>query len=532
MISRTTRWMTSPFRLLIASRARGRNVRETRSRPVDLEALETRELLNGDSGAWSFASAPQLHPMKVNVLTRRPGTSRGLIFVAPYAFNPQTLVGQTGPLILDDAGNPIWFKPQPAPNVTFDFATQTLFGKPVLTWWEGSAATGGPHGLPIGTALPGSRFVIDNNHYQQMMTVTARNGFTTDLHDFVITPRGIGVIIGTKVQNADLTPYGGPKNGSFLDTEIQEIDLRTGRLVFSWDLGQHVPLSDSYLPTSPSPDIVWDPYHVNSVDVSPDGKQLLVSARHTSTVYDVSQKTGQILWQLGGKHNQLHVAPNLITGPDSTVFQYQHDARFVPGGISLFDNGSLIPGPASGPFGPGRGLVFQIDSNSLTATLQGSPYYHDPALYPNSQGNLQSLPNGDKFIGWGAEPVAGAGLKSYYSEYSSNGALLYDVVLPGQNVSYRAFRSPWVGRPLTAPAVAVTEVGGQRTIEASWNGSTQTTAWKLLAGRTPNHLTRVSITPRTGFETAIAAGAAGPFYKVQALGAGGAVLKSSAVIRG
>ena len=32
---------------------------------------------------WSFRSAPLLHPMKVKVLTSKPGTAAGLLFVDP-----------------------------------------------------------------------------------------------------------------------------------------------------------------------------------------------------------------------------------------------------------------------------------------------------------------------------------------------------------------------------------------------------------------------------------------------------------------
>jgi hypothetical protein len=43
---------------------------------------------------------------------------------------------------------------------------------------------------------------------------------------------------------------------------------------------------------------------------------------------------------------------------------------------------------------------------------------------------------------------------------------------------------------------------------------------------------RVATAPRSGFETAINTIAIGPFYQVQAIGANGAVLKSSPVIHG
>ena len=134
-------------------------------------------------------------------------------------------------------------------------------------------------------------------------------------------------------------------------------------------------------------------------------------------------------------------------------------------------------------------------------------------------------------IGWGSDSQAGGELSSYYTEYSSSGSVLADYVLAGQDVSYRAYSLPWVGLPLTKPAAAAVDANGQATVYASWNGSTQTVAWELLAGPTRASLSPVSITSRTGFETAIATTAAGPFYEVKALGAGGKALKTSAVIR-
>ena len=221
----------------------------------------------------------------------------------------------------------------------------------------------------------------------------------------------------------------------------------------------------------------------------------------------------------------------LITGPYGSAFQYQHDARFVPGGISLFDDGGLGAPPNGGPYGPSRGLILNLDLQNHTASLASPPLYHNPALYANSQGNLQVLGNGDVLVGWGSDSQAGGQLSSYYTEYSSSGSVLADYVLAGQDVSYRAYTLPWVGLPLTKPGAAVSDANGQATVYASWNGSTQTVAWELLAGRTRTSLSRVSTTSRTGFETAIATTAAGPFYEVKALDAGGEVLKTSAVIR-
>ncbi len=521
------RRLTGRFRFLVHSL--GRRVRDRKPR---LECLESRALLSGATGVWNFATAQWLQPPRLSVLTDQPGTAPGLIFTAPEA-GPGA-VGQSGTLITDNAGNPVWFHPlkNQKQSQAFDFEAQTLFGQPVLTWWQGRTAGGIRPNLPGPTPLRGSRFVIVNDHYQPVMTVSARNGFIADPHEFLITPQGTAIFIATKVVRANLTPDGGVRGGAFVDPEIQEVNLRNGKLVFAWNMATHVPLSDSLIPAPNTRRRAWNVFHMNSVELSADGTQLLVSARCTSTIYDISHQTGQILWEMGGKQNEFHFPSSLVSGPFGSIFQYQHDARFVPGGISLFDDAGRLPGPYGGPFGPGRGLILKVNSNNLTVSLQKPIYSHDPQLYPNSQGNLQTLPNGDVFIGWGEDVQPGIGARSYYSEYSPSGTLLYDAVLPGPDVTYRAFRFPWVGLPLTRPSAAVVRGSGQPTVYASWNGSTATVAWELLAGATPRTLSPVTTAPRTGFETALPSPTVGPFFQVRAIGAGGAVLNSSAVIRG
>jgi hypothetical protein len=491
-------------------------------------------LLSGGSDVWTFITAPQLHPMKVGVQTQQPGTAPGLTFVSPYSLseNPSQLVGETGPLMMDKSGNPVWFLPVSSNNraQAMDFQSQTLFGQPVLTWWQGTIAGTVPSPLPDGEPMPGGRYIIENSHYQKIMNIKAKNGFSANEHEFLITPQGDAVFVASKVAKADLTPYGGVKRGVYVDCEVQEVNLRSGKLVFTWDMAKHIPLSDSLVPAPGSAGQVWDPYHMNSIDVSPDGSQLLVSSRNTWTVYDISHQTGQILWRIGGKENQFSLPSELITGPYGSAFQYQHDARYVPGGISLFDDAGLGSAPTSGPYGAGRGMVLNLEVNTLTARLQSPLDYHDPVLRPSSQGDVQTVMNGDHFVGWGSDVQSDGSSNSYYSEFTAGGTMIYDVLMPGENVSYRAFSDQWVGFPLTKPAAVVTQAGGQRTVYASWNGATEDAAWELLAGPNRSSLTPVSITSRTGFQTPIPMTVASRFYKVRALAADGAVLGSSAVI--
>ena len=88
----------------------------------------------------------------------------------------------------------------------------------------------------------------------------------------------------------DLSKYGGAYNGALIDSAVQEYDLKTGKLLRNWDALDHIPLSQSQasLPTNGFP---WDAYHVNSIQLTGDGK-FLVSMRDTWAAYLVDIASG------------------------------------------------------------------------------------------------------------------------------------------------------------------------------------------------------------------------------------------------
>nr|MBA2712983.1 ArsR family transcriptional regulator [Rubrobacteraceae bacterium] len=141
-----------------------------------------------------------------------------------------------------------------------------------------------------------------------------------------------------------------------------------------------------------------------------------------------------------------------------------------------------------------------------------------------SQGNMQMLPNGNAFVGWGTEP--------FTSEYSKDGELIFDVQFSGETQSYRAFRLPWSGRPDEDPAVAAEKGKGDRvTVYASWNGATGVAAWQVLAGAGPGKLEPLGSGPWKGFETAITVSTDEPYVAVRAEDSSGRVLGTSEAVK-
>ncbi len=465
---------------------------------------------SADLGAWKFQTAPKLQPMKVKVLTNQKGAAPGDIFTAPFHdfAVAAPLVGQPGTLILNNKGNPVWFRSVPVAQEALDFQTQTLNGQPVLTWWQGPLNL--PPASPAGVPVTGKgAFYIYDQHYKQIKTVTGQNGWTADPHEFLITPQGTAIFPVVKDMTASQTTF----HGQYEDNGIQEVDLKTGKLVFSWDMAAHVPFSQAQVAAPPLG--VWDPYHINSIDEDSSG-HLLVSARSTWGIYEINHNaSGAVVWQLGGTGETIKPGPN-------ADFSWQHDAKFLPGNeISLFDD-SCCNVPGGKPTRFARGLVLKLDLGAKTATYVTS-YTHNPGLNVSTQGNTQTLAGGNVFVGWGQDP--------FYSEYSATGKVLYDVAMPSPNESYRTLLQAWVGKPRTKPSVVVRRAAGRVTLYVSWNGATDVTKWKVLGGPGKRKLTKLKTAAHGGFETTIRFKSNRSKFEVEGLSSTGKVLGTSVLVK-
>ncbi len=447
----------------------------------------------GASEIQSFRSRPDLRPPALSVTANSPGAAPGEMFAAPYD-GP----GQSGPMILDPGGGLIWFKALPRGTSATNFQVQQYAGQQVLTWWQGDISV---HGFGLGEDM------IANSAYEDIGHVRAGNGLRADLHDFQLTPQGTALITAYDPIYCNLSGVGGAAYGAVTDGLLQEIDVRTGLVMFQWTSLDHVALAESYeLAADSHTSWPFDFFHINSIGLTRDGS-LLVSARNTWTVYDVNSATSQVQWQLGGRH------PTFTMGPGTNT-AYQHDPRELPDGMfSVFDNGA-----SPKIHSQSRGIVVSVNPQQGTVTLVGQ-FTRPAPLLAYSQGNMQALPNGDWFLGWGQVPD--------FSELSPTGQLLLDAHFPAGDQSYRDFRFAWTGTPAHPPAFALAHAsGGASTVYASWNGATEVASWRVLAGASATRMRTVAQRPRTGFETAISvpAGTVGPYVTVQALDGGAHVL--------
>ncbi|MDX6702626.1 MAG: hypothetical protein QOF26_2852 [Baekduia sp.] len=454
------------------------------SRPDLLAPRITVNLDNSSSSASTFLTplpSPVIHPGSANTVSISP-------------------VGPGGPMIVDAHGRLVWFRSLTAPDVAANLAVQRYRGKRVLTWWQGPVTA---QAFGLGKA------VIADTSYRTIAEVHTGNGYAMDIHELALTGGGDAVVTVYSPVLVHLpgTPAG--KLAPVLDAIVQQIDIPTGLVVWEWHALGHIPLAESY--ATPENSASNDAFHINSVQPLKGGR-VLISARDTSTIYEVEQSSGRIVWRLGGKASTFRMG-------DGARFWLQHDARALPGDrISLFDDQAGPPRK-----GASRGLILQLDHRKRTATVVRS-LTRPQDTSAQSEGSSQLMGDGSVFVGFGS---AGS-----FSEFSPSGRLVFDAQLPDGDGSYRTVRAAWSATPTTRPsAVAHRTDATSVSVAMSWNGATGVARWQVLAGTDASALTATADGPRTGFETTLAVPTAtATTLAVRALDAHGKVLATSAPV--
>ena len=468
--------------------------------------------------AWSFVSAPNLHPPKLSTTqkTQFKQLAPGYFMVANFKNQglKEPMAGQSGPLILDHNLQPVWFDPIGVNAFAGNLQVQSYMGKPVLSWWQGVVSG-------TGVTTSGEDQVVDQ-HYRHVATLKGADGWIISEHEMIISGANAWVT-AYKTVPMNLSRLGGSANGQLLDSAVQEYSLATGQLLYTWDAlnpggTPNVPLAQSQ--TKPVAGVPWDAYHINSIQLT-GNETFLVSLRNTWSAYLISRTTGAIQWTLSGN-------PKLSTFklPKNAQFHWQHDVQLHGGNlVSVFDDACCdISVDSKGkatigkPSGPTRGLELKLDLTNHTGSFV-SQYTRGNNFNAAFLGNTQLLSNGNVALGWGSQP--------FFSEVNKKGTVLLDALWPAPDVNYRTYVQKWVGIPFFPPSGAVRNNGGKATVYASWDGDTQVAGWRVLAGSSAQSLKTVATKAKTGFETTIALSKTYKTYEVQAVGGQGHVLGTS-----
>ncbi len=376
----------------------------------------------------------------LTVTTPANGTGDGYTFLSPYRMGPGS---SQFLLIVDNSGQPVYYRPLDVPG--YDFKKQ-------------------PNGLL--TYSKYFQFYVMDSSYNIVESFGAGNGYFPDVHELRLLPNGhaLFLIYDSQTMDMSLIVPGGQPNATVTGLVIQELDSARD-VVFQWRSWDHMAITDTYQSlTAASIDYV----HGNAIEQDTDGN-LLISSRHIAEITKINRQTGDIIWRLGGKNNQF----TFVNETNDPPFYYRNNQTPVYS----------------------RGLEYQLDEVAKTATHVWD-YPNTPDTFSGAMGNVQTLPNGNRMIGWGS-----AGLTT---EVKPDGSKAFELAFTSPVVSYRSFRFPWQGHPTTPPLLTAQMQGLTVTLTMSWNGATDIASYRVYGGNGPNPTTLLTTPSRTGFETQVA----------------------------
>lgn len=366
------------------------------------------------------------------------GTQRTYLRCLPHDFPPLVGVGKSPTpgwfrattaaptpfaFILDEYGVPVWYKRTPYPVIGL---WETGGGLAWRQWTGGGFPTEVP---PLGYEL---RSLAGD------LTGTLEiPGEAIDWHELLTLPTGNRLVIvyprrdlpvATKVPCTD--PAGVKRTTNVMvDSDIVELDP-LGVEVWRWKSVDHILAAETLLPICfPLAGGVFglDLVHINALDALPNG-DLLVTARHTNSVFRIDRTTGSVTWKLGGnaqgEGQELTLVGDARGGPRGP-----HDARMLPNGnVTMHDNhlGSIDA--------VSRAVEYSIDPVAGTATMVWS--HRAETLKSGTLGSARRLADDTTVIGWGT------GWSPWLEQVTLDGKRVLTVSAAPNDVIYRAEPSP------------------------------------------------------------------------------------------
>jgi len=368
--------------------------------------------------------------------------------------------------------------------------------------------------------------VILDKHYQvENDVVPVPDVHDFNMHEFKIMDGGETVLTCLyRSILVKLTDFGRPEEESWVVSGgFAEYNITSNELLAQWNGLDHIPILESnffHAWDAPQGLPGWDYTHANGVDKNSAG-DYIISMRFTNTIYGVSSD-GRVQWRLGGERSDFD---------QDFTFSKQHDVNFISSSgtnhvISLLNNAS---DEQSNDEDVSSVLYIALDTVAMTARVIKRVNRPDGGL-TRLRGSAQTLPNENIFIGWSD--------RGYQSEHAPDGDVLMTArFASGRFNTYRAYKSEFVGRPLTPPDVVATVYGTSDTtlstvIYVSWNGATDVVGWNFYAQASDySDPVLIGHTEKTEFETMYVVDGYMDYITVEAVGHNSNAMMSSAVHR-
>jgi len=366
--------------------------------------------------------------------------------------------GQCYNVIFDNTGSPIWY--QRMPDERRDMKVQ-------------------PNGvLTLLARDKGQYFYGMNTHYEKIAEYWTTNGYSVDEHELQMLTDGTYYLIGLNSQTVDLSRYVSGAGTSVGITEdcIQQF-TPAGELIFQWRAWDHLdPAGQNTVVGATNP---GDFTHMNAISVDSDG-HILLSSRNTSEITKINADTGEIIWRLGGTHNQFTYLNDPLGGQCN-----QHAIRALGNNhYTMFDNGNGHNPQVS------RGVEYVVDPVAMTATLVWQYLEAPTNLFTYYMGNVQRLSNGNTLINW----VIGGYPK--LTEVRPDGTKAFEMYWVDGYEAYRVWRCPWQGVALK-PYLILESYPDNMTLLFNQFGDTNVAAYRIYGGTSPQPTTLIGSSTTT-----------------------------------
>jgi len=351
-------------------------------------------------------------------------------------------------VIFDNSGQPIWYRRMP--DERRDMKVQRNGVLTMLNHTDGIHFNG-----------------LDA-HYQEFTNYAAVNGYGGDDHELQVLPDGTYFLLGIRYETVDMTRFvttGNP--AAVLGEECLQAFTAAGDLIFQWRAFDYIDIRDQQGFIDPASSS-FDFPHMNAIDIDTDGN-LLLSSRSTSEVTKINRDTGEIIWRLGGAHNQFTYVNDPLSGTRN-----QHSVRMVATNhYIMFDNGDQHYPQVS------RAVEYVVDTNQMTATLVWQyPAIPDTSYFSYYMGNVQRLTNGNTLINWAI------GSLPKLTEVRPDGTKAFEMNWVDGWEAYRVWRCPWRGVALQ-PYLILEPSPDNLTLIFNQFGDTNVAFYRIYGGTSP-----------------------------------------------
>lgn len=238
---------------------------------------------------------------------------------------------------------------------------------------------------PPASGAGGATWVEIDTYGNVTRTLGCARGLQSRLHEMLAQSDGSYWLLCDDVRSLQLSwSPGSPR--FVMGTAIQHLS-RAGEVLFDWSPFDHfaVDSGSTELVDTISNTINWT--HGNAFDLDADGN-LLMSFRNLSEITKIDTRTGEVVWRMGGLHNQF-----TFGGVNGSGFARQHGLRSSGAGeFTVVDN--------LGDASASRAERYEYNEGLKTVTLRHGFTSSKPVV-GNIGGSTQRLPSGHELVSLG-----------------------------------------------------------------------------------------------------------------------------------